>query len=101
MKVVKVYQIEMDENNLESLDRKFTSWGMLEKMGKTFDKSIYKEVYFGLMDVEDVEEVYGKLQGIKPDGYKGHSLSVSDLVEMDGHLYFCDSFGFVDVTEKS
>jgi hypothetical protein len=49
------------------------------------------------MDVEDAEDVFMALQGKKPEGYKGHSLSVSDIVKMDGKLLFCDSWGFTKV----
>jgi hypothetical protein len=65
-----------------------------------FDPSIYLCVFEGLLAVNDLEEVYMALQGTKPQGYKGHSLSVSDLVEIDGKIYYCDSYGFKDVTKK-
>lgn len=32
-----------------------------------------------------------------PDDFKGHSLSTSDIVELDGKLYYCDSFGWIDI----
>lgn len=30
----------------------------------------------------------------KPEEYKGHSLSVGDIVELDNNLYICDSIGW-------
>lgn len=30
----------------------------------------------------------------KPENYKGHSLSVSDIVELDGIKYYVDDIGF-------
>ena len=33
--------------------------------------------------------------GQKPESYKGHSLSVSDIVVLDGVNYYVDSFGFI------
>ena len=32
--------------------------------------------------------------GKKPENYKGHSLSVSDIIELDGIMYYVDGFGF-------
>ena len=32
--------------------------------------------------------------GKKPENYKGHSLSVSDLIELNGEMYYVDGFGF-------
>lgn len=32
--------------------------------------------------------------GKKPENYKGHSLSVSDIVEIDGVMYYVDGIGF-------
>ena len=98
MKEVTIYQInEKVENSHYKL---FASLSRLEKMGLTFNPNDYKIVYKGTMDVEDAEDVYMRLQYTKPQGYKGHSLSVSDLVQMDGKTYFCDSYGFKDVTKE-
>lgn len=30
----------------------------------------------------------------KPETYKGHSLSVSDIIELDGVMYYVDGMGF-------
>lgn len=35
-----------------------------------------------------------------PKGYKGHNLSVSDIIEVDGVRYYVDSFGFVEINDK-
>ena len=32
--------------------------------------------------------------GKKPEDYKGHSLSVSDIIELDGVMYYVDGIGF-------
>jgi len=36
--------------------------------------------------------------GNKPENYHGHSLSVSDIVEIDGVKYYVDGFGFVKIS---
>lgn len=62
------------------------------------DPSIYDRVFTGDVDCEDLEEVY-KL--FNTDGHRlnrGHSLSVSDIIEVESEkgskFYFCDSIGF-------
>ena len=98
MKEVTILQIN---DNVENAHYKmFTPLERLERLGLQFDKNDYKVVFKGTMDVEDVEDVYMRLQWTKPNGYRGHSLSVSDIVYMDGKYMFCDSFGFVDVSDK-
>lgn len=102
MKQVRILQIPTprDDSNREIFLKKFASLSMLKRMGMEFNPNIYTEVYCGEMEVKDAEDVYMRLQWVKPNGYKGHSLSVSDLVQMDGKTYFCDSVGFKDVTSK-
>lgn len=39
-------------------------------------------------------------RGTKPDtpeDFKGHSLSTSDIVSLNGKLYYCDSFGWIEI----
>ena len=63
---------------------------------------MYGKVYEG--ETEKVkgwqDELYKKFQGLKPEGYTGHSLSVSDIIESDGRYYYCDSFGWREVTVR-
>lgn len=68
-------------------------------------KYTYKEVYRGtLAELEDtrsdsiLEKLYEKFNLRIPEDFRGHSLSVSDVVELnlDGEriFYFVDSIGF-------
>lgn len=99
MKQVRILQIKDD--TMEGVARMFAPLSRLERMGLEFDPKYYTEVYNGQMNVTNAEQVFVLLQmPNKPKGYKGHSLSVSDLVQMDGKTLFCDSFGFKDVTDK-
>ncbi len=47
-------------------------------------------------NIEDLLEYIFTIfnMGEKPNSYKGHSLSVSDIVELDGIMYYVDGFGF-------
>ena len=98
MKQIKVLQIDTKVENANY--KLFSSLSMLKAMGLKLDKNDYKVVFDGQMDVKDAEDVYTLCNiGQKPNGYKGHSLSVSDIVLIDGKYMFCDSFGFKDVTD--
>lgn len=98
MKEVTILQIDSKSENAHY--KMFSSLSMLKALSLQFNKNDYKVVFNGTMDVDDAEDVYRRLQGTKPNGYKGHSLSVSDIVYMDGKYMFCDLFGFVDVSDK-
>ena len=75
---ITIYQINMgrDHNRIafEGLD--------LLKMYQGSDKidsRIYDRVFEGEVDCNDLEDVYRKFNLEHPEGYKGRSLSVSDL----------------------
>lgn len=44
-----------------------------------------------------LEEVFLELNINKPKDFKGRSLSVSDIVEINNEYYYCDSFGWVAI----
>ena len=58
----------------------------------------YRQVYGGTVFAENLEDVFRLCNTELPYGYHGHSLSVSDLVEIcdgkDKGFYFVDSIGF-------
>jgi len=63
----------------------------------------YKKTYEGNIetsstDVMDIlEELFTELNINHPADYKGHSLSVSDIVEIDNHYYYCDAYGWKEI----
>lgn len=81
----------------------FTSISLLEKLNLKVDLNNYNEVYVDDLyssifskNIDILEEIYQKFNiGKKPESYKGHSLSVSDIVVLDGVNYYVDSFGFI------
>ena len=66
----------------------FTSMSLLEKLNLKVDLNNYNEVYVDDLyssifskNNDILEEIYQKFNmGQKPESYKGHSLSVSDIV---------------------
>lgn len=102
---IRIYQInsERDVNRV-----KFFGLDALKKLQgtDTIDVGIYDEVYEGETHLSNLEDVYKFFNTTHPEGYTGHSLSVSDIVEVitsPGHpspepgFYFCDSIGFKKV----
>lgn len=89
--------LQIRGRDAESRNAKFASTREMRSFGIEFNPSLYSSVYNGEMNVGTLDDVYAQLQGVKPTGYKGHSLSVSDLVRVDGQTYFVDSFGFKKV----
>lgn len=103
---IRIYQINMkrDTNNVA-----FMNYESLPKSqgGSDIDSSIYDKVFEGEVNCKNLEEVYQMFNINHPNGYKARSLSVSDVVEVresenfsDG-FYFCDSFGFKNVSFHS
>lgn len=94
---VSVYQVvpELDQKGIlfQNLARVKESWG------GEIPSEIYECIYSGELPVTDPEQVFVACNTEPPEGYKGHSLSVSDVVEFqyetgESRFFFCDSWGF-------
>lgn len=69
----------------------------------------YEKVYEGSIELEDesranevkpenyLEHLFYIFNCEHPADFKGHSMSVSDIVILDGTTYYCDSFGFTKI----
>lgn len=91
--MIKIFQIDSnkDKNHIKFLPFKFI---------KNFDFSIYKEVWSGNLECENLDNIFMLFNVKHPKDFKGHSLSVSDIIqvidsksEINGY-YYCDSFGW-------
>ena len=87
---VRIYQINEE---LDAENALFMGFDFAEKHGGV-DSSTYRCVFDGSLNCSDIEEVYALCNAEHPIGYYGHSLSVSDIVELDNTCHFCDSSGF-------
>lgn len=85
----KIYQINTDRD----VNRvKFRGY---KDLPVQFDPSIYDLVYEGDLEASDLEDLFALLNvGAKPEGYRGHSLSVSDVVLNRDGAFFCDNVGW-------
>lgn len=76
----------------------FMSWKWAYKY---FNINDYEVVYEGDIDGKSTTDCLEKLFRIfnmeHPKDFKGHSLSTSDVVELDGGNFYCDSTGWVCV----
>ncbi len=61
----------------------------------------YQTVYDGEVETNDLEALYTKFNVAHPTGYAGHSLSMSDVLELydenGSTFHYCDRFGFVKI----
>lgn len=74
---------------------------------KDYLKSYYKMVYeydeeTNIPDEELLELIifpkFNRGSGMKvPADFKGHSLSVSDIVEIEDKLYYCEDIGWIQI----
>ena len=60
---------------------------------------LYDCVYTGEVAAETLEDIFYIFNAAHPPGYKGRSLSVSDVVEIvpvsgESEFYFCEPIGF-------
>ena len=100
---IKIYQVNMerDENRVA-----FMGYDSLSKFqgSSDVDSKIYDKVFEGEVNCFTLEKLYEIFNREHPAGYKGRSMSVSDVVEIvDGntgksYFNFCDSFGFQRVS---
>lgn len=89
---IEIYQIN---TNRDKNDVKF-----MDPVTTEIDRSIYDLVFAGEVDAADLEDVFWIFNERLPEGYAGHSMSVSDVVhvlsggEVQNGYYFCASFGW-------
>ena len=74
---------------------------LTERLGG-FDIADYETVYEGEFDSgDDIDVILDNIFEIfnidHPSDFRGHSLSVSDVVVIDGVKYYCDSIGWKNV----
>ena len=82
----------------------FMGMDFVEEQGLTVCREDYRLVYSGILRPEDIlEGIYEKFNLERPEDFRGHSLSVSDIVLIhDGEkntAHYVDSFGFREVRD--
>ena len=97
---IAIYQINMERDEERLAFRSFDSLGFEDEPAELNSK-IYDKVFDGEVDCANLEDVYTMFNLYHPTGYRGRSLSVSDVVEVKergkSRFHFCDSYGFREV----
>ena len=103
-----IYQIKKGE---EYHNARFTDWKGLKRFNVPFDKNSYESVCGGyLTDISRsqnraviLDDIFRKFNVDRPEDFRGHSLSVSDIVVLEdkngSSAFFVDSYGMTDVTD--
>lgn len=98
VKTFEIYQIRRVD---ETRDVRFEPYERLLKAGikpdfKTYDKMYEADVSMlsGKITGEKLESAFYVFNQERPEDFKGHSLSVSDVVVLDDTAYYVDSVGF-------
>ena len=97
---IRIFQINQDRDT-----NRLKFCGLEKLPDKQIDASIYDRVFAGQIEGKTLEDVFQRFNTEGHPLHRGHSLSVSDIVELQepvGNLaagfYFCDSFGFQNVS---
>ena len=103
-----IYQIKKGEEYHHS---RFTDWKGLKRYNIPFDKNSYEAVYGGyLTDISRsqnraviLDDIFRKFNVDRPEDFRGHSLSVSDIIVLEdkngSSAFFVDSYGMTEVTD--
>ena len=107
--IFQLTRVKYDENNVtpefwEYHGNLFAKLSFYKKTHNGQEPNIknYTEVYNGEVDIDNsvdvtLEKLFEKFNIDHPLDFHGHSLSVSDVICLDGKYYYCDSFGFVNL----
>ena len=97
----KIYQLKNDTENHAIRFEGFTD---AERYGEAAKPENYELVYSGSLDDFDdsnkLEAIYTKFNLDRPEDFKGHSLSVSDIIVLNNEANYVDTYGFVDVSDR-
>ena len=96
-----IYQIR---DGKETRDLRFEPYDRLRAAGNTVHRGNYTLVYTApLTPGTSLEDIYTRFNIDHPKDFKGHSLSVSDVVVLHQNgqdtAHYVDSFGYKDVSE--
>lgn len=91
-----IYQYHQADNEM---GYQYMSLDFIEKMGMSVKGSDYRMMYQGVLEAQDtLEDLYIKFNIDRPEGFKGHSMSTSDVVilKRDGEMkaYYVNDIGF-------
>ena len=96
---VKLYQINFDRDKEQRMFRSLDTCPV--QNGKPIvNSAIYDKVFEGEINGKNPEDAFSVFNFDQPENFHGHSMSVSDVVEIaesestEAGFYFCDTIGF-------
>ncbi|AGL02897.1 YodL domain-containing protein [Desulfoscipio gibsoniae] len=97
LKSCRVWQLRPDVDPM----MKFIGYDeLLERFGEP-DPDNYRTVYNGEVDTNNLDELFARFNLAHPTGYEGHSLSMSDVIELYdksvSSFHYVDRFGFKEI----
>jgi hypothetical protein len=97
MKNVRIWQLKPDSD----FELRFRSYDEIQNICGEPSIKNYDAVYDGELDTNDLEAIYSKFNIDHPEGFTGHSLSISDVVEIyddSGRgFHYVDRIGFKEI----
>lgn len=98
MKTFKIYQLPVN-NPAVFMSLEFVRENDI--MPKLEDYKLVAESHLyeitGATVIGLLDSIYHTLNLTHPDWFKGRSLSISDIIEIDGKYYYCDDFSWEQV----
>ena len=100
---ITIYQIDPDRDQHGVLYESYVE--TLRELGTSeVDASIYGKAFEGEVEAENLEEIYEIFNMDPPEGYRGRSMSVSDVIAVrdpesgETAYHYVDAFGFQRIT---
>lgn len=90
-----IHQIKKD-----APDRHYKIFEPYERLIKFYgkvDMNDYEVVYVGEVEANGLDDVYCIFNTAHPPGFRGHSLSVSDIVWFKDKMYYCNDIGWKEM----
>lgn len=94
LKNVRIWQLKSDSD----IELRFRGYEEVLKVSGEPSSNNYDVVFDGELETNDLESIYAKFNLNHPSDFKGHSLSISDVVELydenGSEFHYVDQFGF-------
>ena len=98
LKSVRIWQLKANAD----IGLKFIGYDEAVKRFGAISPADYKTVWDGHLDTNDLEAIYECFNVNQPVDFSGHSLSISDVVELydssGNEFFYCDRCGFTPLT---
>ena len=97
LKNVRIWQLKSDSD----IELRFRGYDEVLKVSGEPSSNNYDIVFDGELETNDLESIYTKFNLNHPSDFKGHSLSISDVVELYdencSEFHYVDQFGFKEI----